>query len=100
MKNPITHTFLRIFLLIVGIILSSIVALSGLNPNRKCATGDFYAISIAIFIFYIFWFLFLIIEAFILNKKNEKKLRNINLILAFFFPVLFAIIGLYFEIIN
>jgi hypothetical protein len=86
--------------LIILIPISSIIGLSCLNPNRRCGTGDILAIMFFVFLFYCFWALGLLIEAYFLNKKQNFEKRNLNIIMALTIPFLIFLSYLYFEIIE
>lgn len=98
--SSLKHSSLRILILLVGGFISIIIGLSSLDKDRRCATGDGLAVMGYILIFYSIWTLGLLIEAFILHRKKELKLRNLNLIMALVIPTLFFLVYLYFEIIE
>lgn len=97
--SSIKHLLIRIVILLVGIFISSIIGTSTLDRERKCGNGDIFAIAGFILIFYAIWTLGLLIEAFVLHRKKELKLRNLNLIMALVIPALSFLLYLYFEII-
>lgn len=94
------HASIRIAILIAGTFISAMIGLSLLDSNRKCGTGDAFAIMGFVLIFYIIWSIGLSIEAFILHRKQELKLRNLNLIMVLVLPTLLFLLYLYFEIIQ
>ncbi len=50
-------------------------------PDRRCGTADLGLIFFLIILFSFLWFVAMIIEAIILNKKKKIMKRNINLII-------------------
>lgn len=102
MKNwsSLKYLLLRILILLVGGFISSIIGLSSLDRDRRCGTGDGLAIAGFILIFYGIWTLGLFIEAFVLHRKKDLKLRNLNLTMALVLPTLLFPIYLYFEIMD
>ena len=97
-KFPYKHLILRVIILLVLIPIASAYALSTLNPERKCGTGDILSIIAYVFLVYCLWAIGLFIEAYILNRRREIKKRNLNIIMALAIPVLLFLLYLYFQI--
>lgn len=95
-----THIILRVLVYVVLFYIAIPVALSMLNPNRRCGTGDGIAIIFWEFIFYIIWAILLLVEAFFLHKKGLKKKRNANFIMLFILPTIILILIIFFWIKN
>ncbi|MDY3363121.1 hypothetical protein PG623_03815 [Riemerella anatipestifer] len=84
MKSNIIHIVVRIVILILSWILALPMAYSYLDytaPDRRCGTADLGLIFFLIILFSFLWFIAMIIEAIILNKKKKIVKRNINLII-------------------
>ncbi|MDY3537117.1 hypothetical protein JSO59_001005 [Riemerella anatipestifer] len=97
MKSNIIHIVVRIAILILSWILALPMAYSYLDytaSNRRCGTGDSILVIFIIGLFSLLWVIAMIIEAIILNiRDNKTTKRNINLImigcLVLFFIILF-----------
>ena len=100
LKIDFKHIIVRILILILLIPISSVIGLSTLDKNRKCATGDVLTIAYFFFIFYCFWSFGLLIEAYFFNRKRNFKKRNLNIILALIIPLFILLSYLYIEIIE
>lgn len=94
------HIFVRILLLFTSFTIAIIIGLSMLNQNRRCGTGDGLAVAFWIFIFYIIWSIYVIVEAILLHKKKLIITRNYNIILVSILPIFSFIIWIYFLIID
>ena len=99
-KGILNHCIKRIAILVFCIIISIPIGLSMLNPNRRCGTGDGLVIVFWMFIFYIAWTLYLLIESFFRNKKNEILKRNSNIKMALFLPIAFILLWFYFILME
>jgi hypothetical protein len=96
-KSILKHCIKRIAILIFCLIISIPIGLSMLDPDRMCGTGDVYVIMIWMFVFYILWALYLLIESFFKHKKDEISKRNSNIIMALFLPIIFILFWFYFN---
>lgn len=94
------HIFVRILLLFTSFTIAIIIGLSMLNQNRRCGTGDGLAVAFWIFIFYIIWSIYVIVETILLHKKKLIITRNYNIILVSILPIFSFIIWIYFLIID
>ncbi|MDY3520873.1 hypothetical protein PG614_06470 [Riemerella anatipestifer] len=97
MKSNIIHIVVRIVILILSWILALPIAYSYLDytaPDRRCGTADLGLIFFLIILFSFLWFVAMIIEAIILNKKKKIVKRNINLIIMGYLTMLFIILFL------
>jgi hypothetical protein len=95
-KSILKHCVKRITILIFCMAISIPIGLSMLDPNRRCGTGDAFAIMFSMFAFYIVWTLYLLIESFFIHRKNEIFKRNSNIIMVLFLPIVFILLWLYF----
>jgi hypothetical protein len=96
-KSILKHCIKRIAILIFCLMISIPIGLLMLDPNRKCGTGDAFAIAFWMFIFYIGWVVYLLIDSFFKYKKNEMFKRNSNIIMALFLPMFFVLLWFYFA---
>lgn len=94
------HIIVRILLLFISFIIAIVIGLSMLNPNRWCGTGDGLAAAFWIFIFYIIWSIYIIVEAIILHQKKLIIKRNYNFIMVSILPIFSFIIWIYFLVID
>lgn len=94
------HSIIRIIVILIAFGLSIPLGYMILDPNRKCSTGDIFAIMLFMFIFYCIWTVWLVIETIIFHRKKDMQKRNQNLILLAIFPVLIALCYLYFEVLQ
>lgn len=81
-------------LFFVGIL----IALSILNPSRSCGLGHTFIILVWQVIFYAIWAIFLLIEAYFLHRKAQKRKRNANIIMALALPTFLLLVSLFFGI--
>lgn len=98
--NNLKHITIRVLALIIGLFICIPLALSMLNPNRKCGTGDSLAILFWMLVVYALWSLFMIIELILLHKKGQSNKRNVNIIMVSFLPSLSCLIWLYLIVID
>lgn len=86
------HIFYRILAFIGLLIVAVVTAMSLLNPDRTCGTGDSLPLLFFSLIAYVIWTMYLIIEAFLLHKKKAYGKRNANLILSLVAPFIAILI--------
>lgn len=94
------HSVIRILTLLIAFALSIPLGFAMLSPDRRCGTGDGLAVMVFMLLFYCIWIVWLFIEAIKFHKKRELKKRNQNFILLITFPVLFAGLYIYVEVLN
>jgi|GEM_PF-4100748 len=82
-QNAIKHLLIRVFSIIF--IIGSIFILTELE---NFGTNDSLAILLLCAVLFLIWFVFLIIEAIVLQVRKKYILRNVNLILVGFIFVL------------
>lgn len=94
------HSIIRIIVVLIAFGLSIPLGYLILDPNRKCSTGDIFAVMLFMFLFYCIWTLWLLIESIIFHRKKDRQKRNQNLILLAIFPVLIGLFYLCFEVLQ
>lgn len=94
------HSIIRIIIILIAFGLSIPLGYAMLDPNRRCGTGDVFAILAFMLLFYCIWTLWLLIETIVFHRKKEMRKRNQNLVFLAIFPVLIGLCYLYFGILN
>ena len=80
-----------LLMIVIGTILLNSSQSSRQYQQMRCSTGDVYAFFIGFIIGILLYLIFLLTEAYFLNKKGINNKRNFNLITAI---VLFLLIGI------
>ncbi len=80
--NIFVHVLIRVMILFFLFFISIPIAESTLNPNRRCTTGDVFAIIFFCLISLLLWILGLMIESIFLHMKGKIRKRNSNFVMA------------------
>lgn len=99
MKENITkHIIIRVMLYIILFFVAIPFSYLFIDTSYRCATGDVLVIAFWEMIFYAIWAIFLLIEAYVLHRKTQKRKRNANIIMALALPTFLLLASLFFWI--